>query len=198
MQPYCRAGGACYPSQGPQASGREWRLRFHKGHGFLRQTCRANLLSAVRHILRTRAAERLTAPLPTQCCKNLNLDKCSLVCSSLIAQLRAQSQYFNKSWRPQLRDQTLCVSASDRCFFLKLQRRHGHDAELVERATPLRDLKLLAGSGGLDSTKGMDSLDRHVEQISFRNLLSAFSAVRHILQTSAAERLPAPLPTHCC
>ena len=31
----------------------------------------------------------------------------------------------------------------------------------------LRNLKLLV-SGGLDFTKGMDSIDKHVEQISFR------------------------------
>ena len=45
-----------------------------------------------------------------------------------------------------------------------------HNAELVEHATDLRELKLLVGSGGLDFTKGskgMDSLDKHVEQISF-------------------------------
>ena len=29
-----------------------------------------------------------------------------------------------------------------------------HNAELVERATDLRELKLLVGSGGLDFTKG--------------------------------------------
>ena len=37
-----------------------------------------------------------------------------------------------------------------------------HNAELVERADALRDRKLLVGSGGLDFTKGMDSLDKHV------------------------------------
>ena len=47
MQPYCRAGGACCRSHGPQASGRECRLRFHKRHGFLRQACRTNLLQCV-------------------------------------------------------------------------------------------------------------------------------------------------------
>ena len=41
---------SCCRSQGPQASGRERRLRFHKRPGFLRQTCRINLFSAVRHI----------------------------------------------------------------------------------------------------------------------------------------------------
>ena len=35
------------------------------GNGFLKQTCTTNLLSAVRHILRTSAAERPAAPLPT-------------------------------------------------------------------------------------------------------------------------------------
>ena len=46
MQACCRVGGACCRSQGPQASGREWRLRFHKRHGFL-STCRTNFLQGV-------------------------------------------------------------------------------------------------------------------------------------------------------
>ena len=66
MQPEW-AGEVCCCYRGPQASGREWRLRylrFHKRHGFLRQTCRINLCSAVRHILRTWAAERLFETSP--------------------------------------------------------------------------------------------------------------------------------------
>ena len=43
-------------------AGLEWRLRFHKRHGFLWQTCMKNLLSAVHHALRTWAAERLEKP----------------------------------------------------------------------------------------------------------------------------------------
>ena len=42
----------------------------------------------------------------------------------------------------------------------------------MERAAALRDLKLLVGSGGLDFTKGMDSLDEYVEQISFRQCIT--------------------------
>ena len=72
MQPQRNAELAnALPLSGTQASGREWRLRFHKRikrHGFLGQTCRTNLFSAVRCILRTWAAERLAAPLPTHCC----------------------------------------------------------------------------------------------------------------------------------
>ena len=52
-------------SQEAQASGGEWRLRFYKRHGFLEQTCPTHLLSAVHHILRTSATERLAGPLPT-------------------------------------------------------------------------------------------------------------------------------------
>ena len=47
-----------------------------------------------------------------------------------------------------------------------------HNAELMERTVPLRDLKLLVGSGGLDFTKGMNSLDKHVKQISFRQCIT--------------------------
>ena len=102
-------------SQEAQVSGREWMLgipQMNSGNGFLRQTCPTHLLSAVRHILGTSAAERLAATRPTHCCYKLNLNNCSLVCSSHIVQLTAQSLYYcNKSWRPQLRDQTLCSSA---------------------------------------------------------------------------------------
>ena len=65
MQPSCRADGACCGSQG------EWMLGIPKRNGengFLWHTCPScwtNLLSAVRHILRTWAAERLAATLPT-------------------------------------------------------------------------------------------------------------------------------------
>ena len=49
-----------------------------------------------------------------------------------------------------------------------------HNAEVVERAAALRNL-LLAGSGWLKFTKGvagMDSLNKHVEQISFRQCVA--------------------------
>ena len=82
-------------SQEAQASGREWRVRFYKRHGFLEQTCPTHLLSAVHILLRTSAAERLANIRPIHCCKNLNLDNCSLVCSTHVAQRRAQSLYCN-------------------------------------------------------------------------------------------------------
>ena len=43
---------------GSQVSVREWVLRFHKGQGFFKQTCRTNLISAVRCILRTRSERK--------------------------------------------------------------------------------------------------------------------------------------------
>ena len=51
----------------------------NSGNGFLKQTCRTNLLSAVHDILWTSAAERLAAPFPTHCGRKLNLDNCSLL-----------------------------------------------------------------------------------------------------------------------
>ena len=42
------------------------------------------------------------------------------------------------------------------------------NGEMVERCAALRNLKLLAGNGGFEFTKGMDSLDKHVEQSSLR------------------------------
>ena len=95
----------CCRSQRPQTSGRKWRLRFHKRHGFLRQACRTNVLSTVHHILRTWVAERLAAPLPTHCCENLNLGNCSLVCDHHMSQVRAQSISCN----PNLRHNHFCA-----------------------------------------------------------------------------------------
>ena len=40
----------------------------NSGNGFLKQTCGTYLLSAVHHILRTSAAQRLAATRPTHCC----------------------------------------------------------------------------------------------------------------------------------
>ena len=67
-QPQCRGGGACCRSQEP-ASGREWMLGIPKRNGrngFLKQTCRTNLLSAVCYILGTSAAERQPHFQPTK------------------------------------------------------------------------------------------------------------------------------------
>ena len=55
---------------------------------------------------------------------------------------------------------------------------------LEERTAALSNLKLL------DFTKGMDSLDKNVEKISFRQC--------HVLRIWTAERLEATLPTDCC
>ena len=70
----------------------------------------------------------------------------------------------NNAWRWQLRDPTFCLSAWDG-FFLQLQQRDGHNAELQERAACLKTVKLLVGSGCLEFPKGMagiDSLNKHV------------------------------------
>ena len=111
----------------------------------------------------------------------------SLVCSSHVSQLRAQSIpcnpnlgqnhciVRNKSWRPQLRDKALCFSAWDAVFSAAATKGwawYKHNAELVEHTAALRSLKLLVGSGGLDFTKGMDSFDKHVKQISFRQCIT--------------------------
>ena len=40
--------------------------------------------------------------------------------------------------------------------------------ELVKRPAAIRNLKLLVESGGLDFTKGMDSLDKDVAETSFQ------------------------------
>ena len=71
----------------------------------------------------------------------------------------------SKSWTRQLHDQTLCFCAETKGWaWCK------HNAELVEPTVALRNL-LLAGSGCLEIQKGVagiDSLDKHVQQVSFR------------------------------
>ena len=69
MQPKCRTGGTYCGSGEPEASGQKWMLgipRRNSGNRFLKQACRTKLHSAMRHILRTSAAERLAATLPTE------------------------------------------------------------------------------------------------------------------------------------
>ena len=83
--------------------------------------------------------------------------------------------FLNKSWTPQLRDQTLCFFAWDRFFPAAATQGWewcNHNAGLPECTAALRDLKLLVGSGDLDFTKGMDSLDKHVWKISFRQCIT--------------------------
>ena len=144
-----------------------------------------SLLGTYSHILRTWAAERLATPLPTHRGQTLNLQHYSVFCSGHMEQSEI-GIFLSKSWRPQLCDQTLCFSAAATKGWAWCN----HNAELVECAAALRDLKLLVGSGGLDFTKGMESLDKHVEKISFRQC--------HVLRTTAAERLEVTLPTDCC
>ena len=54
----------------------------------------------------------------------------------------------------------------------------------------LRNLLLVGVDAWHKGIAGMDSLDKITCRINL------FSAVRHIVGTSAAERLAAPLPTH--
>ena len=86
-------------------------------------------------------------------------------CSS---HMGAQSAYCNNSSRPQLRDQTLCFSAWDRFFASAATKRWAwcNNAELVKCATAFRFLKVLVASGFPKEMAGMDSLDKHVKQIS--------------------------------
>ena len=101
MQACCRAGEACCRSQGPQASGREWRLRFHKRHGFLRQTCRTNLLQCVTFCEHRQLKGWKSHFQPTDA-KSL----ISTHCNSMANGKKHVPIFPNKPWRPQLRDQT--------------------------------------------------------------------------------------------
>ena len=89
----------------------------------------------------------------------LNLQKYSVFCSGHM-EPSEMGIFLNKSWRPQLREQTLCFSAWDRFFSAAAMKEWAwckHNAELVKSTAALRHLKLLVESGGLDFTKGMDS-----------------------------------------
>ena len=82
-------------------------------------------------------------------------------------------------WRRQLRDQTLCFSAWDTFFSAAATKGWAsckHDADLVEPTLALRNL-LLVGSGCLEFPKaiaGIDSLDKHVQQISCGQRVTSF------------------------
>ena len=103
----------------------------------------------------------------------LNLQNHSVFCSGHMEPSEI-GIFLNKSWTPQLREQTPCFSASDGFFSAAATKGWAWSsiAELVERAAVLRHLKLLVGSGDLDLTKGMDSLDKHVWKISFRQCVT--------------------------
>ena len=163
MQQECRTGGAYCGSQGPQASVGEWRLWYHKRHGFPRHTFRTYLFSALIDLF-----SKMSSWKAGSHSSNAMLDNRSLVCSSHVSQLRAQSISCNpnlghnhcilrnKSWRPQLRDQTLCFSAWD--WFLSSAATKGwawckHNAELMQRAAALTSLKLLGGIWRLRNPK---------------------------------------------
>ena len=77
-------------------------LKGNSGNGFLKQTCGTYLFSAVRHILRTSAAERLAATRQSR----------QLFTGLQQFHSPTQSLHRNKFFGPQLRDQPLEPSAS--------------------------------------------------------------------------------------
>ena len=90
-----------------------------------------------------------------------------------VAKLREQSLYCNKSWRPQLRDQTLCFSALDRSFFSRCKEGMGMTTPMQTwwSVLPLSGTCFSYGVEDWNSRKGMagmDSLNKGVEQISVR------------------------------
>ena len=104
----------------------------------------------------------------------LSLQNYSVFCSGHM-EPSEMGIFLNKSWTPQLRDQTLCFFAWDGFFSAAATKGWewcNHNAGLPECTAALRDLKLLVGSGDLDFTKGMDSLDKRVWKISFRQCIT--------------------------
>ena len=119
----------------------------------------------------TSAAERLAA---TSNSLLLKAQSCALVCSSHIAQLTAQSLYCTKSWRPQLRDQTLCFSAYDRLFSAVIYNEGLGMMQTQCRAGGVccRSQEPLSFWWGVEVLISMDSRDKHVDQISFRQCIT--------------------------
>ena len=168
--------------------------RKNSGNGFLKPTNMSHKFpfgnaSHLENIDSWKAGSPASNPLWLKAQSRQLFIGCSLVCSSHMSQLRAQSIACspnlghnhcigrNKSWRPQLRDQTFCFSGWDRFFSVAATKGwawSNHNAELVERTVALRNL-LLVGSGCLEfqkGTAGMDVLNKHVEQISFRQCVT--------------------------
>ena len=150
------------------------------------------------HILRTSAAERLAATRPTHCCYKLNLDNCLLVCSSFIAQLRAQSLYCNNSLDHDHNSVTSPSSPLLLCiwqvFSAAATKGWAWCHHLMQRWRNVRG-SLEAQASGREWRLRLYKRHGFFKQTCPIHLLSA---VHHILQTSAAERLAATRPTHCC
>ena len=131
MQPEW-GGGACCSSQGPQASGREWRLRFPQKHGFLKQTCRINM-----HKSFFGSASHFA---------NIGSWKAGSPASNPPL-LKAQSrQLFTDLQRSLYKTTEITINTSNpklgyhQLYLLQAWCNHN---EVVERAAVLRDLKLL-------------------------------------------------------
>ena len=177
-------------SQKHQPTGKKWRLRFLNLNNHVKQISSFHLQS---HFC---GHEQLKDWQPHF---QPTLVKCSI---SRIIQCFFSGHiepsemgiFLNKSWTPQLREQTPCFSASDGFFSAAATKGWAWSsiAELVERAAVLRHLKLLVGSGDLDFTKGIDSLDKHVWKISFRQCVTL---CEHGQQKGWRK---ATLPTRCC
>ena len=116
-------------------------------NGLLKQTCRANLLSAVHHILRTSAAERLAAP-PTVDKKAQSPKPFSVLQWShgTIGDRNIPEQVLETT-TPWPNPLLPCIRLVCSATATKAWAWCNHNAELVECAAALRDLKLLVGSG---------------------------------------------------
>ena len=122
------------------------------GNGFLRKTCRTNLFWAVSHMLRTSVQLKSWQPhfQATVAKSSISTSVCWFAAVSY--------HHCNKSWTPQLRDQTLCFFAWDWVFSAAATQGWewcNHNAGLLECTAALSNLKLLVGSGCLEIAKGM-------------------------------------------
>ena len=92
----------CCRSQGPQASGREWRLRFHERHGFLRQACgEISFRQCVTLCEHGQLKGWQPYFQPTVAKSSI-----STHCNSMANGKKHVPIFRNTPWRPQLRDQT--------------------------------------------------------------------------------------------
>ena len=170
-----------------------WNSKRNGGKGFLEQTCTTNLLSAMRHILRTSEHRQLKGWQP----HFQPTEAKSLVCSSHTG---AQSVYgiskqILHATTPRPNPLLLCMRLAFFCICkegMSMIRPHCRaggafrSQEAQASGTSREWMLLIPRKNG---EKGF------LKQTCTTNLVSA---MHHILQTWAAERLAAPLATQGC
>ena len=168
-------------SREPQASDKEWMLGIpnrNGRNGCLKQTCQANLLSAVRLFLRTWAADHNSV-------------------TKLFASLDETGLFFSEIWVQKIYDEESFESITDSW----LKHRPWRSSWIVTPNSIIQSYRLsdlLIHELNVFARKKSGNGVLKPTNMSHRYYINLLSAVLHIWRTSAAERLTAPFPTHCC